>query len=184
MAFVGLLRCGAARGTAFPTLTLHTVSKLSTASSPRLSSSLLKSSLPTQTALSGLNRLHPLRVNQVQFFSISPKSYSAGAGHNHSKLWTIERALSAALLLVIPAALAAPSKALDTLAAITLVMHTHWGVEANVVDYIRPIIFGKVVPKIALGAVYVLSIVTLAGLLQLIYSDIGLANTVRKIWRM
>ena len=51
-------------------------------------------------------------------------------------------------------------------------------------DYVRPILFGNVVPKIALGGVYVLSVVTLAGLLQLIYSDIGLANTVRKIWSL
>lgn len=61
---------------------------------------------------------------------------------------------------------------------------TFRGVEANVVDYVRPIIFGKAIPKIALGGVYALSIVTLAGLLHLIYSDIGLANTVRKIWSM
>lgn len=63
---------------------------------------------------------------QVQFFSISPKSYNAGAGHSHSNLWTIERALSAALIVIIPAALAAPSKVLDTIAAVSLVMHCHW----------------------------------------------------------
>jgi len=184
MAFVGLLRSAAGRGVACPMQTFSNAVRLSCGSSSLISSSMLKSSVKTQTALSGLSHLQPVRANQFRLFSLSPKSHSAGAGHNHSKLWTIERAISAALLVIVPVALAAPSKALDTLAAITLVMHSHWGVEAIVVDYIRPILFGNVVPKVALGSIYVLSILTLAGLLQLIYSDIGLANTVRKIWSM
>ncbi|KAK3930083.1 Succinate dehydrogenase [ubiquinone] cytochrome b small subunit, mitochondrial [Frankliniella fusca] len=178
MAFVGLLRSAACRGIACPAQSLQTVSR-----SSLITSRFLKSSLQNQS-VGGFNRLQPAQINKVQLFSLSPKSYSAGAGHNHSKLWTLERALSAALILVVPAALVAPSKALDTLLAVTLVMHSHWGVEAIVVDYVRPILFGNAIPKVALGGVYVLSIVTLAGLLQLIYTDIGLANTVKKIWSL
>ncbi|XP_026273821.1 succinate dehydrogenase [ubiquinone] cytochrome b small subunit, mitochondrial [Frankliniella occidentalis] len=178
MAFIGLLRSAACRGIACQTQSLQTLSRTSL-----ISPQILKSSFTNHT-LPGFSRLQPGRINQVQFFSLSPKSYSAGAGHNHSKLWTIERALSAVLILVVPAALAAPSKALDTVLAVTLVMHSHWGVEAAVVDYVRPIIFGNAFPKVALGGVYVLSIVTLAGLLQIIYTDIGLANTVKKIWSL
>lgn len=178
MAFVGLLRSASCRGMA---QALTNASRLGAGSSSTLISAQL---LKSQASLSGLSRLQPARINQVQLFSLSPKSYSAGAGHNHSKIWTLERALSASLLVIVPVALASPNKLFDTLAAITLVMHSHWGVEAIAVDYVRPILFGNVVPKIALGSVYLLSIVTLAGLLQLIYTDIGLANTVRKFWRM
>ncbi|XP_034249583.1 succinate dehydrogenase [ubiquinone] cytochrome b small subunit, mitochondrial [Thrips palmi] len=182
MAFVSLLRSSACRGMAGQVQVLSNASRLSAGSSSSLI--LLKSAVKPQAGLSGVSRQQLGRTNQVQFFSVSPKSYSAGAGHSHSNLWTIERALSAALIVIIPAALASPNKLLDTIAAVSLVMHCHWGVEANVVDYIRPIIFGKTIPKIALAGVYVLSIVTMAGLLQLIYNDIGFANTVKKIWRM
>lgn len=183
MAFVGILRSAACRGMACQGQTISSASRLGS-SSYLLASHVTKSLAKAPQTSSGLNLLQPVRFNQIKFFSLSPKSYSAEAGHNHSKLWTIERALSAALIVIIPAALLAPSKALDTITAVTLVMHCHWGVEANVVDYVRPIIFGKVIPKIALGGVYALSIITLAGLMQLIYTDIGLANTVKKIWRL
>lgn len=182
MAFVSLLRSSACRGMAGQVQVISNATRLGAGSSSSLV--LLKSAVKTQPGLSGVARQQLGRTNQVQFFSVSPKSYSAGGGHSHSNLWTIERALSAALIVVIPAALAAPNKLLDTLAAVSLVMHCHWGVESNVVDYIRPIIFGKAIPKIALAGVYALSILTMAGLLQLIYSDIGFANTVRKIWSL
>lgn len=182
MAFVSLLRSSACRGMAGQVPVISNISRLGSGSSSSLN--LLKAAVKTQPVPSGVSRQQLWATNQVQFFSLSPKSYSAGAGHSHSKLWTIERALSAALIVIIPAALAAPNKLLDTLAAVSLVMHCHWGVEANVIDYVRPIIFGKTIPKIALAGVYVLSIVTMAGLLQLIYSDIGFANTVKKIWSL
>lgn len=101
---------------------------------------------------------------------------------SHSGLWVAERAVSAGLLALLPAALAFPSQALDTLLAVSVVMHAHWGLEACVVDYVRPVIFGEVVPKVAHGALILVSALTLAGLLYLIYTDIGIANAVRKLW--
>lgn len=94
----------------------------------------------------------------------------------------MERAFSASLLLILPAALACPSKALDTLLAITVVMHAHWGIEACVVDYIRPVIFGSVIPKIAPLFVVAFSAILLGSLLYFINTDIGISRAVRKFW--
>ena len=46
------------------------------------------------------------------------------------------------------------------------VLHSHWGVEAIVVDYVRPSLFGgsTVIPNIAHGLVWVLSAFALGGL--------------------
>lgn len=56
------------------------------------------------------------------------------------------------------------------------------GLEAMVTDYIRPIIFGNVVPKAAHAALLLFSVATLGGLFYLIYTDIGIAKSVKKIW--
>lgn len=106
----------------------------------------------------------------------------SAAGGSHSGLWTAERALSLALLGLAPAALAYPSQTLDTLLAVSIVMHGHWGLEACVTDYIRPVIFGEAIPKISHGLLILVSATTLGGLLYFIYTDIGIANAIRKLW--
>jgi|GEM_PF-5443548 len=58
------------------------------------------------------------------------------------------------------------------------------GLEALVVDYVRPILFGEIGPKIGMGLLYVFSAVTFAGLLNLIFNDVGLANTVIAFWKL
>jgi succinate dehydrogenase (ubiquinone) membrane anchor subunit len=58
------------------------------------------------------------------------------------------------------------------------------GIEAVVIDYVRPIIFGDVIPKIALGAVYVLSIATLAGLFFFITNDVGIVTAIKQFWKL
>ena len=93
--------------------------------------------------------------------------------HNHSKIWVFEKICSAALLAVIPAALAFPNPILDYALALSLVAHVHWGFEAIVVDYIRPSLVGPVIPKISLVALYLVSIWALAGLFYMNYSDVG-----------
>ena len=84
-----------------------------------------------------------------------------------------------ALLGVIPAAIAMPNPALDYLLALSLVTHVHWGLEAIVVDYIRPALFGSLIPKIAIAYVYMLSIAALAGLFYFNYTDVGLGVAIR-----
>jgi succinate dehydrogenase (ubiquinone) membrane anchor subunit len=51
-------------------------------------------------------------------------------------------------------------------------------------DYVRPTIFGNIIPKIALGAVYLLSIATLAGLLFFITNDVGIVLAIKQFWKL
>lgn len=113
---------------------------------------------------------------------ISTTAVRKSASGNYATLWTVERAVSAALLALLPAALIIPSKTLDTLLAISVVMHAHWGIEACVVDYVRPIIFGNLIPKIAPYSVVAFSALLLGGLLYFISTDIGISQAVRKFW--
>jgi len=103
---------------------------------------------------------------------------------DHVKLWTAERALSAALLGVIPAAVLMPTPAMETLMALSLTLHSHWGVEAIVHDYIRPSVFGNVIPKLSVVFVQFLSIMTFGSLCFFIYSDVGLINAVGMLWQL
>ena len=102
----------------------------------------------------------------------------SSTAHDHSKLWVLEKAVSVGLLAVIPASFACQSTFLDYALALSLVAHIHWGFEAMVVDYIRPSVFGAAIPKVALGGLYLLSIVALAGLFYLNYSDVGLSTAI------
>lgn len=112
---------------------------------------------------------------------LSAPKYSASSGH-HATLWTAERALSAGLLALLPAAIIWPCQPLDALLAVSIVMHSHWGLEAIVTDYVRAVLFGSLVPKLAHGLLILFSAATLAGLFYFIYNDIGLGKAVRKIW--
>lgn len=56
------------------------------------------------------------------------------------------------------------------------------GIEAIVLDYIRPIIFGPVIPKLSFMAVYVLSALTLGGLLYFNFTNIGVGNAIKRLW--
>ncbi|XP_023176139.1 succinate dehydrogenase [ubiquinone] cytochrome b small subunit, mitochondrial [Drosophila hydei] len=106
----------------------------------------------------------------------------ASATSSHTRLWTIERIVSAGLLAVIPAAFIAPSQVLDALLAISVVIHTHWGVEAMVVDYMRPSVVGNILPKVSHIALIIMSVATLGGLFYYIKNDVGLANGIKRFW--
>lgn len=54
--------------------------------------------------------------------------------------------------------------------------------EAIVLDYVRPSIVGPFVPKVAFLALNILSALTLAGLLMIIYNGPGLTKTIKKAW--
>lgn len=53
-----------------------------------------------------------------------PKRFSHGG--DHSLMWTIEKAVSASLLLVMPAALMFPNVLFDSIMAVLLTAHSHW----------------------------------------------------------
>ncbi|XP_050500224.1 succinate dehydrogenase [ubiquinone] cytochrome b small subunit, mitochondrial [Diabrotica virgifera virgifera] len=103
---------------------------------------------------------------------------------DHSKLWPIERAVSIALLGITPLVFISPNTALNDIFAIATVAHFHWGLEACVVDYVRPIVVGPVLPKVTLALLYFLSISTLGGLLYYNHHSAGIGNAVRDFWKI
>lgn len=113
---------------------------------------------------------------------MSPIRQSASG--SHVALWQAERALSIGMLGIVPVALVFPSQAADYLLAVSIVMHSHWGLEAIVTDYVRESVFGNVLPKAAHGLLLLFSAATLAGLCMMAYKDQGLGKTVRKVWAL
>lgn len=103
---------------------------------------------------------------------------------DHVTLWTAERALSAVMVPIVPLAFAFPSPTMDYLLAFTFALHSHWGIEAIVVDYVRPSVFGETIPKIAVAAVYGLSALTLGGLFYFVYADVGIVNAIKMLWKL
>ncbi|KAM0733043.1 Succinate dehydrogenase [ubiquinone] cytochrome b small subunit, mitochondrial [Formica fusca] len=101
---------------------------------------------------------------------------------DHVRLWLIERIVSASFLSLVPAALLFENKFIDIILAAAVVMHTHWGLEAIILDYARPIVVGTVVPKVAFFMLNLLSAATLAGLLVLIYNGPGLTKIIKQGW--
>lgn len=51
-----------------------------------------------------------------------------------------------------------------------------------VADYVRPSVVGPVLPKVAHASLLLLSMATLGGLLYLVYNDIGIAKSIKKLW--
>ena len=60
------------------------------------------------------------------------------------------------------------------------------GIEAVVIDYIRPSLFhGKtLIPRIAQACVWLLSAFTLGSLYYFSYTDVGLVNAIKMLWRL
>lgn len=56
------------------------------------------------------------------------------------------------------------------------------GIEAMITDYVRPSIVGNVVPKLAHFTLLLLSMASLGGLFYMIYNDIGIAKSIKKLW--
>ncbi len=135
-----------------------------------------------------LNRSNEESINKINnirgLIIVRLNGSSAEHKANHSKLWTIERYLSIGLLAVIPVSFMTSMPAMNYLLALSLVTHIHWGIEAIVADYIRPNIFGKLIPKIALTTVYLLSMLSLGGLFYFNYTDVGLIQAIRMIAKM
>jgi len=105
---------------------------------------------------------------------------SSSVSSASSTHWKVERILSVVLLGLIPAALVLENNILDYALAASLVLHSHWGLECIITDYVH----GPTMPKMALGLLYVVSALTLSGLFYLNYKDIGLTKAVKKIWSL
>ena len=66
------------------------------------------------------------------------------------------------------------------------VLHSHWGIEAIAVDYIRPSLFNgsTVIPNIAVALVWALSAFTLGALYYFAYTDVGIINAIKMLWKL
>merc|ERR1711963_5525 len=108
------------------------------------------------------------------------------SGADHVKMWTAERAVSVAQIpaLIVPFMWTTPMT--DAIFCTLAVLHSHWGVEAIVVDYIRPSLFGgsTTIPNICQGLVWALSGVTLGGLIYFAYTDVGIINAIKMLWKL
>ncbi|GAB0092320.1 Succinate dehydrogenase [Sergentomyia squamirostris] len=142
------------------------------------------SQLATTSRRSVLSTVKPIIFNApVKQVTTSPARLSGAAGsHHHDKLWLFEKILSVGLLGLIPVAFINPSPAGDTILATVMVVHTYLGFKSIVTDYVRPVIFGTVIPPIAQGLLLLLTIATAAGLIQFIRNDVGIANAVKRVW--
>ncbi|XP_028041189.1 succinate dehydrogenase [ubiquinone] cytochrome b small subunit, mitochondrial [Bombyx mandarina] len=150
------------------------------ATQPAITQRMISSSLPIRNIMKD-TKTTPI-LNAIRSFRTSCVRRSAEKVEDHSRLWVIERVVSAALVPLIPLALMMPNKLFDSLLAILITAHSFWGLEAIAVDYVRASIFGPILPKIAIGLVYLISIATLGGLFYIISHDVGIANGIRQFW--
>lgn len=127
-----------------------------------------------------------MKHKPAALFSTSQSLCAAAAAHDHShsRIWTAERFLSAALVGILPAAVAFPNPVLDYILALSMTVHVHWGIEAIVVDYVRPSIVGAALSKAAVAVVYGVSVLTLGGLFYFNYTDVGLSQAIRMLWKL
>merc|ERR1712025_466474 len=116
-------------------------------------------------------------------FATSPQQRSSG---DHVRLWTAERFVSAAQIPAIVIPFVHTTPVTDAIFCTLAILHSHWGVEAIVVDYIRPSLFNgsTTIPNIAQGCVWALSIITLAGLYYFNYTDVGIINAIKMLWKL
>lgn len=108
------------------------------------------------------------------------------ASQDHVRLWSVERVVSAALLPATLLPFLYTTPATDALFCTLSVLHSHWGIEAIVVDYVRPSMFGgsTVIPTISVALVWALSSFTLGALYYFNYTDVGLVNAIKMLWKL
>merc|ERR1719445_741483 len=124
-----------------------------------------------------------LSANKINNSTLVPARQMSG---DHVRLWSLERAVSVLQIpcFIVPFMWTNPMT--DAVFATLLVLHSHWGVEAIVVDYIRPSLFGgnEIIPNICQALVWALSAFTLGSLYYFNYSDIGVVAAIKSLWSM
>jgi len=123
----------------------------------------------------------------LKSFSSTTKSLQEATckdGENYAKLWTIERGVAIAMVPLVPAAFIFTSPTMDYLVAFTFTLHAHWGLEAIVIDYLRPKIVGETIARLGVALVYALSAFTLGGLFYFNYTDVGVINAIKMFWKL
>lgn len=154
-----------------------------------LSSALARQGFRAALAQRASLKSSPL-ASMTQVGQLTPKTeFSTTAvqrSGDHVKLWTAERVVSAVMIPGFIGPFLYTTPATDALLCTLSVLHSHWGVEAIVVDYIRPSLFGgsTVIPNIAQALVWALSAFTLGALYYFNYTDVGLVNAIKMLWKL
>jgi len=116
-------------------------------------------------------------------FATSSAVQSSG---DHVRMWTAEKVVSLAQVPAIIIPFLHTTPATDALFCTLAVLHSHWGIEAIVVDYIRPSLFNgsTVIPNICVALVWALSAFTLGALYYFAYTDVGIVNAIKMLWKL
>jgi len=116
-------------------------------------------------------------------FATSSAMQSSG---DHVRMWTAEKVVSLAQVPAIIIPFLHTTPATDALFSTLAVLHSHWGIEAIVVDYIRPSLFNgsTVIPNICVALVWALSAFTLGALYYFAYTDVGIVNAIKMLWKL
>lgn len=121
-------------------------------------------------------------LRKMDYSNMAPKVAASAPRSKYITFWILEKLLAASMVVTVPLAIAIPCKPLDIVLAVSLVAHIYWGFESIVKDYVRVILFGSVIPKICHCLLALVMMVTLSGLFYLIFDDIGIAQTIRRLW--
>eukprot|EP00090_Calanus_glacialis_P029359 TRINITY_DN47109_c0_g1_i1.p1 TRINITY_DN47109_c0_g1~~TRINITY_DN47109_c0_g1_i1.p1 ORF type:complete len:151 (+),score=45.48 TRINITY_DN47109_c0_g1_i1:50-502(+) len=126
---------------------------------------------------------HSKQLLPALSFATSTQRQSSG---DHVRMWTAERAVSIAQIPAILIPFLHTTPMTDALFCTLAVLHSHWGIEAIVVDYIRPSLFNgsTVIPNICVALVWVLSAFTLGALYYFAYTDVGIINAIKMLWKL
>ncbi|KIM37468.1 hypothetical protein M413DRAFT_30930 [Hebeloma cylindrosporum] len=111
--------------------------------------------------------------------SFPPSSRTHGSHH-----WAFERLLSASLVPMTAAAFVTSGTAypiLDGVLGVSLVMHSHLGFDACIVDYLHTRKF-PVTGQIVKWGLRTATVATLIGIYQFNTNDIGLTELIAKAW--
>ncbi|XP_035222344.1 succinate dehydrogenase [ubiquinone] cytochrome b small subunit A, mitochondrial-like [Stegodyphus dumicola] len=85
-----------------------------------------RAALPRRNLISFSRNIVPYSVSSNLLAKVQINTAaSAHSDHNHSKIWTAERFLSAGLVGLLPLSLAYPAPALDYALAVALTAHVH-----------------------------------------------------------
>jgi len=137
----------------------------------------------TKTSPNSLVRTKLSRQLPQLSFATSSVMQSSG---DHVRMWTAEKVVSLAQVPAIIIPFLHTTPATDALFCTLAVLHSHWGIEAIVVDYIRPSLFNgsTVIPNICVALVWALSAFTLGALYYFAYTDVGIVNAIKMLWKL
>ncbi|KAF8905844.1 mitochondrial inner membrane protein [Gymnopilus junonius] len=113
-----------------------------------------------------------------------PTTFPAPSRIHGSYHWAFERLLAASLVPLTAAAFVTTGSnypIIDGLLGVTLVMHSHIGLDSSLVDYLHPRKFPLLGP-ICTWTLRGATVATLVGVYQFNTNDIGLTELIAKVW--